>query len=63
PFSMIAEPTGNLVVTLSTPPSRLPALAIDQIVCTAAAMAPETPAAQVTLLGAGQDSGPRSCPR
>ncbi|MGW0196400.1 hypothetical protein, partial [Nonomuraea sp. NPDC003201] len=62
PFSMTAEPAGHLVVTLSTPPSQLPALAIDQIVCTAAALAPETPG-QVTILGAGQDIGPRSCPR
>ncbi|MER6006163.1 hypothetical protein ABT120_46990 [Nonomuraea angiospora] len=63
PFSMAAEPGGHLVVTLSTPPGQLPALAIDQIVCTAAAMAPEIPAGQVTVVGAGQDSGPRSCPR
>lgn len=61
PFSVTAKPTGHLVVTLSTPAGELSALAVEQIVCTAAATAPESPA-QVTVVGAGQRVGPRSCP-
>ncbi|MBB5781887.1 hypothetical protein [Nonomuraea jabiensis] len=61
PFSVTAGPDGHVVVTLSTPAGELSALAVDQIVCTAAAWAPQTPA-QVTVVGAGQDLGPRSCP-
>ncbi|MEU6789244.1 GerMN domain-containing protein [Nonomuraea angiospora] len=57
PFSMTPSQ-----VTLSTPAGDLSALAIDQIVCTAAALAPETPV-QITVVGAGQDLGPRSCPQ
>ncbi|MFF3442438.1 GerMN domain-containing protein [Streptosporangium sp. NPDC002721] len=61
PFSLTAKPAGRLVVTLSTPPGELSALALGQIVCTAAATAPEGPV-QVTVVGAGQSVGPRSCP-
>jgi hypothetical protein len=61
PFSVTAEPAGHLVVTLSTPVSELSALAVEQIVCTAAATAPGSPA-QVTVVGAGQSVGPRNCP-
>ncbi|MCW2882580.1 MAG: hypothetical protein JWQ95_6680 [Sphaerisporangium sp.] len=61
PFSMTAKPAGYLVVTLSTPAGELSTLAVAQIVCTAAATAPESPA-QVTVVGAGQSVGPRNCP-
>ncbi|NBE96391.1 GerMN domain-containing protein [Nonomuraea sp. KC401] len=61
PFSVTVKPDGHLVVTLSTPAGELSALAVDQIVCTAAALAPENPT-QVTVLGAGQSIGPRECP-
>ncbi|WP_440066853.1 hypothetical protein [Streptosporangium sp. OZ121] len=54
PFSVTARPAGHLVVTLSAP-------AVEQIVCTAAATAPGSPA-QVTVVGAGQSVGPRDCP-
>ncbi|GAA3446910.1 hypothetical protein [Planomonospora venezuelensis] len=61
PFSVTAEPAGHLVVTASAPAGGLPALAVEQIVCTAAATAPESPV-QVTVVGAGQSVGPRNCP-
>ncbi|GAA2413661.1 hypothetical protein GCM10010404_84550 [Nonomuraea africana] len=61
PFSVTAEPAGHLVVTLSTPAGELSTLAVEQIVCTTAATAPESPA-QVTIVGAGQSVGPRNCP-
>ncbi|MGS2648513.1 hypothetical protein [Streptosporangium sp. LJ11] len=61
PFSVTARPAGHLVVTLSTPAGDLSAPAVEQIVCTAAATAPGGPA-QVTVVGAGQSVGPRSCP-
>ncbi|MFI6319100.1 hypothetical protein ACIBG8_16335 [Nonomuraea sp. NPDC050556] len=60
PFTVTVEPAGRLVVTLSTPAGQLPALAIRQIACTAAATVPESPPAQVTV--DGQDVGPRDCP-
>ncbi|MFC4120669.1 hypothetical protein [Nonomuraea zeae] len=60
PFSVTAEPAGHLVVTLSTPAGELSALAVEQIVCTAAATAQESPV-QVTVVGAGQSVGPRNC--
>jgi hypothetical protein len=59
PFSVTANPAGHLVVAPSTPASELSTLAVEQIVCTAAA-APESPA-QVTVVGAGQGVGPRNC--
>jgi hypothetical protein len=62
PFSVTVEPAGDLVVTLSTSAGALSTLAVEQIVCTAAATAPENPV-QVTLVGAGQDIGPRTCPQ
>ncbi|MEU4233552.1 hypothetical protein AB0F17_55500 [Nonomuraea sp. NPDC026600] len=61
PFSVTAEPGRPLVVTLSTPASELSTLAVEQIVCTAAAIVPGSPA-QVTVVGAGQSVGPRNCP-
>jgi hypothetical protein len=61
PFSVTAKPTGHLVVTLSTPAGEVSTLAVEQIVCTAAATAPETPA-QVTVVGAKQSVDPRNCP-
>ena len=61
PFSVTAKPAGRVVVTLSTPASELSTLAVEQIVCTAAATAPES-RAQVTVVGAGQGVGPRNCP-
>jgi hypothetical protein len=62
PFSVTAKPAGHLVVTLSTPASELSTLAVEQIVCTAAATAPDSPA-QVTVVGAGRGVGPRNCRR
>ncbi|MFD0474703.1 hypothetical protein ACFQ0B_45515 [Nonomuraea thailandensis] len=62
PFSVSVEPPGHVVVTLSTPLGELPGMAVDQIVCTAAATVPDGPA-QVTVVGAGQSTGPRHCPR
>jgi hypothetical protein len=59
-LSVTANPAGHLVVTLSTPASELSTLAVEQIVCTAAATAPEI-RAQVTIVGAGQSVGPRNC--
>ncbi|MFD8526359.1 GerMN domain-containing protein [Streptosporangium canum] len=61
PFSVTVKPTGHLVVTLSTAAGELSALAVEQIVCTAAAAVPES-SAQVTVVGAGQNVGPRNCP-
>ena len=61
PFSVTAESAGHLVVTLSTPAGELSTPAVGQIVCTAAATTPEK-SAQVTVAGAGQSVGPRSCP-
>ncbi|GII82261.1 lipoprotein [Sphaerisporangium siamense] len=61
PFSVTVMPAGRLVVTVSLPAGELSPLAVEQIVCTAAATAPEGPA-QVTLVGAGQSLTPRKCP-
>jgi hypothetical protein len=61
PFWVTAKPAGRLVVTLSTPASELSTLAVEQIVCTAAATVPGSPA-RVTVVGAGQGVGPRNCP-
>ncbi|MFC4536765.1 hypothetical protein [Sphaerisporangium dianthi] len=60
PFTVTPKPAGHLVVTLSTPAGDLSTLAVGQIVCTAAATAPESPA-QITLIGAGQSVGPQNC--
>jgi hypothetical protein len=64
PFSVTAAPDrrpGHLVVNLSTPAGTLSTLAVEQIVCTAAATTLVSPG-QVTVVGAGQGVGPRSCP-
>ncbi|MEV4109963.1 hypothetical protein [Nonomuraea sp. NPDC049695] len=61
PFSVTVRPPGHVVVNLSTPADELSTLAVKQIVCTAAAMVPESPA-QVTVVGAGQTVAPRDCP-
>ncbi|MEU6728341.1 hypothetical protein ABZ917_31935 [Nonomuraea wenchangensis] len=63
PFTLTAEPggAGHLVVTLSTPAGELSALAVDQIVCSAAATRRDD-SAQVTVVGAGRSIGPRTCP-
>ncbi|MFS1304096.1 hypothetical protein [Streptosporangium longisporum] len=61
PFSVTGRSAGHVVITLSTPAGELSAPAVDQIVCTAAATAPESPS-RVTVVGAGQSVGPRSCP-
>ncbi|GAA4513741.1 MULTISPECIES: hypothetical protein [Nonomuraea] len=61
PFSVTAEPVGHVTVTLSTPAGELSPLAVDQIVCTAGATSPEK-LLQVTVVGAGQSVGPRTCP-
>ncbi|WP_329079983.1 MULTISPECIES: GerMN domain-containing protein [unclassified Streptosporangium] len=60
PFSVTTRSAGHLVVTLSTPAGELSTLAVEQIVCTAAARAQESPV-QVTVVGAGQAVGPRGC--
>lgn len=57
PFSVSADPSGRVVVTLSVPPDTLSTVATEQIVCTAAKRG-----GQVILLGAGQDGGPVACP-
>lgn len=61
PFSVTAKPAGRLVVALSAPASELSTLAVEQIVCTAAATAPES-LAQVTVVGAEQGVDSRDCP-
>ncbi|SEG99771.1 hypothetical protein SAMN05444920_11447 [Nonomuraea solani] len=62
PFAVTPKPAGRLVVTPSTPAGELSILAIQQIVCTVvAAAAPESPGL-ITVLGADQDAGPRTCP-
>ncbi|GAA1705460.1 hypothetical protein [Nonomuraea bangladeshensis] len=61
PFSLTAGPAGQLVVTLSAPAGELSAPAVDQIVCTAAATMRGS-SAQVTVVGAGESIGPRTCP-
>ncbi|WP_214105401.1 hypothetical protein [Acrocarpospora catenulata] len=61
PFSVTEKPASHLVVTLSTPARELSTLAVEQIVCTVAATAPESPA-QVTVVGAAQGADPRNCP-
>jgi hypothetical protein len=62
PLSVTTEPTGHLVVTLSTSASDLSRLAVEQIVCTAASTTPKSPV-QVTVVGAAQSVDPRNCPR
>ncbi|WP_053175461.1 hypothetical protein [Nonomuraea sp. SBT364] len=61
PFSDSTDPAGHLVVTVSVPAGELSPVAVDQIVCTVAAMSPASPA-QVTVAGDGDRVGPRSCP-
>jgi hypothetical protein len=61
PFSVAVEPSGRIVVTLSTPAGEPSAVAVAQIVCTAAAAASASPT-QVTVLGAGQPPAVQ-CPR
>ncbi|TQS28308.1 hypothetical protein FLW16_15775 [Microbispora sp. KK1-11] len=61
PFSVTTESAGDLVVTVSTPAGELSTLAVAQIVCTAAATVPESPA-QITVVGAAQSVDPRNCP-
>nr|BFE78146.1 hypothetical protein GCM10020093_007470 [Planobispora longispora] len=51
---MIVKPAGHVTVTPSAPAGELSALAVGQIVCTAAATAPES-LARVTIVGAGQE--------
>ncbi|MGI5268163.1 GerMN domain-containing protein [Nonomuraea sp. CA-218870] len=60
PLSVSAEPAGHVVVTPSAPAGDLSTLAVEQIVCTAAA-ARERPV-RVTVAGAGQSVDPRDCP-
>ncbi|MFD0883358.1 hypothetical protein ACFQ08_02130 [Streptosporangium algeriense] len=59
PFSVTAKPGRRLVVTPSTPAGELSELAVEQIVCTAAA-ASESPA-QVTVTGTRQNVDLRKC--
>ncbi|NJP92787.1 hypothetical protein HCN51_25575 [Nonomuraea sp. FMUSA5-5] len=61
PFSVTAAPAGRLIVTLSTPADKLSTLATDQIICTATTTTPDN-ATQVTIIGAGETIGPRTCP-
>ncbi|MEO3875861.1 hypothetical protein ABGB18_44380 [Nonomuraea sp. B12E4] len=63
PFSVTAGPgrrPGHLVVTPSTPAGELSALAVEQILCTAAATVPQG-LAKVTVVGAEQRVVPPSC--
>ncbi|GGL49100.1 hypothetical protein [Planomonospora parontospora] len=62
PFSVTVERPGHVVVTPSAPAGELSALAVGQIVCTAAATAPEGPA-RITVVGTGRRADPRDCPR
>jgi hypothetical protein len=59
-FSVTGRSAGHLVVTLSGPAGELSTLAVDQIVCTAAATIPRD-SVQVTVAGGGQSVGPREC--
>ncbi|MET8161960.1 hypothetical protein ABZT47_36855 [Sphaerisporangium sp. NPDC005289] len=59
PFSVTAEPAGRLVVTLSTPAGELSRLAVEQIVCTAAATVPQGPV-EVTVAGR-KEPAPSTC--
>ncbi|GII61075.1 lipoprotein [Sphaerisporangium krabiense] len=61
PFSVTAEPAGRLKVTQSIPAGELSPLAVAQIVCTAAATAPQS-RAEITVVGDGQSVGPWNCP-
>ncbi|MEU8195125.1 hypothetical protein AB0C10_15235 [Microbispora amethystogenes] len=61
PFSVTAGPPGQLAVTLSAAAGDLSALAVEQIVCTAAAAAPEN-AVKITVVGAGRNADARECP-
>ncbi|WP_433428050.1 hypothetical protein [Nonomuraea sp. CA-141351] len=61
PFEVTAKPAGDLEVTPSIPAGELSKLAVQQIVCTAAATAAESPA-RVTVVGAEQGFSPRNCP-
>ncbi|MER6945836.1 hypothetical protein ABT294_17570 [Nonomuraea sp. NPDC000554] len=62
PFSVTAESAGHVEVTLSTPAGELSTLAVEQIVCTAAAATASESPPRVTIVGAGQSVGPRNCP-
>ncbi|GAA3264632.1 GerMN domain-containing protein [Nonomuraea helvata] len=62
PFSVTVRPAGDVAVNLSTPADELSTLAVEQIVCTAAAVRAPVSPAQVTVVGAGQTVGPRDCP-
>ncbi|MGP4098984.1 hypothetical protein [Nonomuraea sp. KM90] len=61
PFLVTAKPAGHVLVTPSAAAGDLSALAVQQIVCTAAAATPDSPA-QVTVAGTEEDVDPRSCP-
>lgn len=62
PFSVATDPSGQMVVALSTPASELSTVAVAQIVCTAAA-ATLASATQVTVPGAEQEGySPQRCP-
>ncbi|GII05837.1 hypothetical protein [Planobispora takensis] len=61
PFAVTVEPAGHVVVTPSAPAGGLSALALGQIVCTAAATAPRS-LTRVTVVGARRDVDPRDCP-
>jgi hypothetical protein len=61
PFSVTAQPDGRLVVNPASPATELSTLAVEQIVCTIAATAPERPA-QVAVVGAGPGVDTRNCP-
>ncbi|MFE3455019.1 GerMN domain-containing protein [Nonomuraea sp. NPDC059194] len=62
PFSVTVKTAGHLVVTLSTPAGELSTLAVDQIVCTAAAATVPKSPPKVTVVDAGQSVDPRNCP-
>ncbi|WP_052423237.1 hypothetical protein [Nonomuraea candida] len=61
PFSVTTNWAGHLLVTVSVPAGELSDLAVQQIVCTAVATAPES-SSRVAVTGGDQEVGPRSCP-
>lgn len=57
PFTVTADPSGRVLVSLATSPDELSTVAVDQITCTTLAGRGE-----VILLGQDRERGPVSCP-
>lgn len=62
PFEVTPKSADHVEVTPSTPASELSTLAVQQIVCTTAAVTTPQSPTQVTVVGARQHVGPRDCP-